>query len=305
MIQFPNVGRRTITSNYTTNMQDSYIEADTSDNDITIVLSPFAASTYNPIVSAQRGYQCVTIKKTSSSNTLTIEGYGTITVNSTTSIDVTAINDSITFLYSPFNADYRIISSYTAGSSVSPSALTKVDDTNVTLTLGGTPGTALLQATSLTLGWTGTLADGRIASAATWNAKASTAYVDAKKHGWGGLVGSVVATGATNYINPGNTANATENNVKVPCGFAGTFVGISVYLSTAQPGTGSLVLTLRINGANTALTFTIPAGSAAGVYSDLANTVAFTAGDTYNLSVLNNAAANSGSIRSVQYTCIS
>ena len=54
---------------------------------------------------------------------------------------------------------------------VSPSALTKTDDTNVTITLGGSPSTALLQATSLTLGWTGTLADGRIASASTWNAK--------------------------------------------------------------------------------------------------------------------------------------
>jgi len=36
-------------------------------------------------------------------------------------------------------------------------ALTKVDDTNVTLTLGGTPATALMQAASLTLGWTGQL----------------------------------------------------------------------------------------------------------------------------------------------------
>jgi hypothetical protein len=40
-------------------------------------------------------------------------------------------------------------------------ALTKTDDTNVTLTLGGTPATALLQAVSLTVGWTGTLAIGR------------------------------------------------------------------------------------------------------------------------------------------------
>ena len=54
---------------------------------------------------------------------------------------------------------------------VTPSALTKTDDTNVTLTLGGSPSTALLQGVSLTLGWTGTLADSRIASAATWNAK--------------------------------------------------------------------------------------------------------------------------------------
>lgn len=46
-------------------------------------------------------------------------------------------------------------------STVTPAALTKTDDTNVTLTLGGTPATALLQATSLTLGWTGTLAASR------------------------------------------------------------------------------------------------------------------------------------------------
>lgn len=55
--------------------------------------------------------------------------------------------------------------------SIFPNALTRVNDTNVTLTLGGNPNTALLQGVSLTLGWTGTLADSRIASAATWNAK--------------------------------------------------------------------------------------------------------------------------------------
>jgi hypothetical protein len=38
------------------------------------------------------------------------------------------------------------------------SALTKTDDTNVTITLSGTPATALLQPTSLTMGWAGTLA---------------------------------------------------------------------------------------------------------------------------------------------------
>jgi hypothetical protein len=40
-------------------------------------------------------------------------------------------------------------------------ALTKVDDTNVTLTLGGTPSTSLLRAASLTLGWAGQLAVSR------------------------------------------------------------------------------------------------------------------------------------------------
>jgi hypothetical protein len=44
-----------------------------------------------------------------------------------------------------------------SGSSITGAALTKTDDTNVTLTLAGTPTSALLQATSLTLGWTGQL----------------------------------------------------------------------------------------------------------------------------------------------------
>lgn len=45
--------------------------------------------------------------------------------------------------------------------SITPSSLTKTDDTNVTLTLSGTPNTSLLQNVGLTLGWTGILAIGR------------------------------------------------------------------------------------------------------------------------------------------------
>jgi hypothetical protein len=40
--------------------------------------------------------------------------------------------------------------------------LTKTDDTNVTVTFGGAPATALLQPTSITMGWAGTLAAGRL-----------------------------------------------------------------------------------------------------------------------------------------------
>jgi hypothetical protein len=45
----------------------------------------------------------------------------------------------------------------------------KVDDINITLALGGSPLIALLAATTITVGWAGTLADARITSAATWN----------------------------------------------------------------------------------------------------------------------------------------
>lgn len=56
------------------------------------------------------------------------------------------------------------------GTFTGASALTKVDDTNVTLTLGGSPTNALLAATSLTLGWTGTLPLSRldVSIAPTW-----------------------------------------------------------------------------------------------------------------------------------------
>jgi len=56
------------------------------------------------------------------------------------------------------------------GSDVTGAALTKADDTNVTLTLGGTPSTALLQATSMTLGWTGQLSLARGGSNASLTA---------------------------------------------------------------------------------------------------------------------------------------
>ena len=53
------------------------------------------------------------------------------------------------------------ISSTTGTITISGSALTKTNDTNVTLTLGGAATTALISPASLTLGWTGQLAETR------------------------------------------------------------------------------------------------------------------------------------------------
>jgi hypothetical protein len=60
-----------------------------------------------------------------------------------------------------------------AAADVSGVALTKTDDTNVTLMMGGTPATALVAAVSLTLGWTGQLA---IARGGTGQATAAAAF---------------------------------------------------------------------------------------------------------------------------------
>lgn len=67
------------------------------------------------------------------------------------------------------------------GGDITGAALTKTDDTNVTLTLGGTPATALLRATSLTLGWTGLLAIARGGTAVSSVTTAPTATAFA---GW-------------------------------------------------------------------------------------------------------------------------
>ena len=69
--------------------------------------------------------------------------------------------------------------SITAADITAGTALTKVDDTNVTLTLGGAPTTALLSATSLTLNWTGTLAPTRGGTGTGTYTLGDTLYSDA------------------------------------------------------------------------------------------------------------------------------
>ncbi len=61
--------------------------------------------------------------------------------------------DDAAMTYANFSAQF--------GAPYTAAALTKTDDTNVTLTLGGTPATALLHAASITAGWTGTLSGTR------------------------------------------------------------------------------------------------------------------------------------------------
>ena len=123
------------------------------------------------------------------------------------------------------------------------SALTKTDDTNVTLTLGGSPNTALLAATSLTLGWTGTLADSRITSAATWNAKqdaitlttlgtsgpatfiANTLNIPQYQTA---LTNPVTGTGTTNYLSKWSSTSSLTDSLVFD---DGTSVNVSVGVS--------------------------------------------------------------------------
>jgi hypothetical protein len=95
-------------------------------------------------------------------------------------------------------------------------ALTKVDDTNVTLTLGGTPTTALLQATSITAGWTGTLSGTRGGTGV--NNGASTLTLGGSLTTSGAFASTFTMTGITSVTLPTSGTLATTS--QIPTGAA-------------------------------------------------------------------------------------
>ena len=114
-------------------------------------------------------------------------------------------------------------------------ALSKVDDTNVTLTLGGTPLTALLKATSITVGWMGTLADARIASAATWNAKQNALGFTPEDVANKDTDGTLAANSDTKYASQKATKTYADTKVaksSVPCEFIVACSDLTTALTT-------------------------------------------------------------------------
>ena len=82
--------------------------------------------------------------------------------------------------------------------------LTKTDDTNITLALGGTPAGALFSAVSLTLGWTGTLAVARGGTGLDAVTQGDLLYASATNT----LAALPKDTNATRYLSNGGTSNS-------------------------------------------------------------------------------------------------
>lgn len=124
-----------------------------SANDVTV---PLNSSVAFPI-----GTQIIIVQK----------GAGLTSVVATGGV---AINTSSGSLSSPGQNSVMVLSKrdtnewylWNGSAAISSQPLTRSNDTNVTLTLGGTPTTALLQAVSLTLGWSGTLSYSRFVDGA-------------------------------------------------------------------------------------------------------------------------------------------
>jgi len=112
------------------------------------------------------------------------------------------------------------------------------------------------------------------------------------------VTGSATGLGAglTRY---GNVAGSTaESQVRLPTSSACTISDLYVRTTATMNASASLAVTLFKNGSSTALTLTIAGGSAAGTYSNTANSVSFAAGDGWALGFVNagsaTAAASSG-----------
>ena len=91
--------------------------------------------------------------------------------------------------------------------------------------------------------------------------------------------------------------NATTDVVRrTPMVTSGTLSRLYIMTNTAQPATGSLICTLRKNSVDQVMTITIAAGSAAGVFTDLVNSISVVAGDLIGMKFQNNATTVSAAI---------
>jgi hypothetical protein len=194
-----------------------------------------------------------------------------------------AATDLLYFMRSPYNAGTDAAMTYSNfaaqfGSPYTPSALTKTDDTNVTLTLGGIPATALLHAVSFTLGWTGQLGVARGGSGLA----AITAHNLPIGNGTSAL--TLLAPSATSgipLISQGASANPAYGTALVAGGGTGntTFTAYSVICAGTTAtgafqnvsGLGSSGNVLTSNGPAALPSWQAPAGggiTSAGIASN-------------------------------------
>jgi hypothetical protein len=130
------------------------------------------------------------------------------------------------------------------------------------------------------------------------NAKASSGSGTSFQTGSFG--GATVALSSTVYGTlTGGTFSGTENARITIMPQACTISRMYFATATTQPASGSLVLTLRKNNADTALVITIAAGSVANFFNDTTNSVSFTAGQYASIKFQNNATATSAQANAV------
>lgn len=92
---------------------------------------------------------------------------------------------------------------------------------------------------------------------------------------------------------------ASPINFTLPRG--GTLKNFRWNTNSAQPGTGSLVATVRVNNADSTLTATVAAGGAAQSVTDLTHTVSVNGGDAVTIRIVNNATSASAQVGGLSF----
>jgi hypothetical protein len=150
---------------------------------------------------------------------------------------------------------------------------------------------------------TGTLYEATIAQLKTlltpednWKTVLSAAF---------GSVGGVGASTTTfGQVTGRSGAFAAEGTTTFIIGEECKIKRLFVATSTTQPASGAIILTLRKNFANTLLSVTIPANSAAGTFSDLINEIDLAAGDLIDYQFANAATGTSCTFFSIGATLV-
>jgi hypothetical protein len=137
--------------------------------------------------------------------------------------------------------------------SVTPAAFTTTNDANVTATLTGTPATSLLQAVSLTLGWTGDLAISRggtgVGSVTTIPAATSWAGWDANKN----LAANNTISALTSTVSSGSSIILTVASTQIQNVTGSTAQTVQMPVVSTLPETGTSFILLN----NSSATMTI------------------------------------------------
>jgi hypothetical protein len=162
-------------------------------------------------------------------------------------------------------------------------ANTDLANSSVTIT----PGTNLSGGGPVSLGSSITLNNIMNAVWSTGNSSGQSISGAGTSYGTFAVVG--VSTTATTW-------NATETNRQMLTPVAVTLSNFCVNTATAEPSDGTLVLRVRDNAADTALTFTIAAGAGTGFTCDNTHTVSIPAGHLISFSAVYNGATISATV---------
>ena len=112
----------------------------------------------------------------------------------------------------------------------------------------------------------------------------------------GNCLNGTVPASSTYYAVPGAVITTQASSFNMEITAACTISNLRFTTSSAQPASGSLVVTVNKNNVNTALTVTIAANAAPGTAADTTHSVSFSAGDLVIIEIKNNATGASATI---------